>query len=60
MVIFLVSIDKLSGKIVIGTGGYILGEVKGAEFNTSTWQVTHLQVKLFKPGIRGTWIQEKI
>ena len=40
------SIDKLSGKNVIGAGGYVLGEVKGAEVNTSTWQVTHLQVKL--------------
>ena len=42
----MVSIDKLSGKNVIGAGGSILGEVKGAEVNTSTWQVTHLQVKL--------------
>ncbi len=46
MVFILVSIDKLSGKNVIGAGGYNLGEVKGAEVNTSTWQVTHLQVKL--------------
>jgi sporulation protein YlmC with PRC-barrel domain len=45
-VLFLVSIDKISGKNVIGQGGYDLGEVKGAEINTSTWNVTHLQVKL--------------
>jgi len=44
--VFLVSIDELSGKSVIGSGGFILGEVKGAEFDTHTWQVTHLQVKL--------------
>jgi sporulation protein YlmC with PRC-barrel domain len=43
---FLVSVDSLSGKNVIGTGGTVIGEVKGAEVNTSTWQVTHLQVKL--------------
>jgi sporulation protein YlmC with PRC-barrel domain len=42
----LVSVDKLNGKNIIGTGGAILGEVKGAEINTSTWQMTHLQVKL--------------
>jgi sporulation protein YlmC with PRC-barrel domain len=43
---FLVSVDLLSGKNVIGTGGIILGEVKGAEVNTGTWQMTHLQIKL--------------
>lgn len=42
----MVSVDSLSGKNVIGTGGTVIGEVKGAEVNTATWQVTHLQVKL--------------
>jgi sporulation protein YlmC with PRC-barrel domain len=42
----MVSIDNLSGKNVVGAGGFIIGEVKGAEVNTSTWQLTHLQVKL--------------
>jgi sporulation protein YlmC with PRC-barrel domain len=42
----LVSVDSLSGKNVIGTGGTVIGEVKGAEVNTATWQVTHLRVKL--------------
>lgn len=46
MVIFVVSLDKISGKNVIGQGGDDLGEVKGAEVNTNTWNVTHLQVKL--------------
>jgi sporulation protein YlmC with PRC-barrel domain len=46
LVNFLVSVDSLSGKNVIGTGGTVIGEVKGAEVNTSTWAVTHLQVKL--------------
>jgi len=41
-----VSLDKISGKNVIGQGGDDLGEVKGAEVNTNTWNVTHLQVKL--------------
>ena len=44
--IFLVSLDKFSGKSVIAAGGHILGEVKGAEIDPKTWQVTHLQVKL--------------
>jgi len=39
-------VDSLSGKDVIGAGGIILGQVDGAEVNTSTWQITHLQVKL--------------
>jgi sporulation protein YlmC with PRC-barrel domain len=42
----LVSVDKLSGKNVIGASGIIIGEVKGAEVNTTSWQITHLQVKL--------------
>lgn len=42
----MVSLDKISGKNVIGQGGDDLGEVKGAEVNTNTWNVTHLQVKL--------------
>jgi sporulation protein YlmC with PRC-barrel domain len=46
MVIFVVSIEKFFGKNVIGSGGIILGETKGAEVNPGSWQVTHLQVKL--------------
>ncbi len=42
----MVSVDELSGKKVIGTSGTDIGEIKGAEVNTSTWQITHLQVKL--------------
>jgi sporulation protein YlmC with PRC-barrel domain len=42
----LVNLDELSGKDVIGTGGAVLGQVKGAEVNIRTWQVTHLKVKL--------------
>jgi sporulation protein YlmC with PRC-barrel domain len=41
-----VSIDKITGKNVIGQGGDDLGEIKGAEVNINTWNVTHLQVKL--------------
>lgn len=43
---FLVNVEKLAGKNVISQGGYILGEVKGADLNTSTWKLTHLRVKL--------------
>jgi sporulation protein YlmC with PRC-barrel domain len=43
---FLVSIDTLYGKNVIGSGGTIIGEIKGAEVNTASWSVTHLHVKL--------------
>ncbi len=46
MVNFLVSVDSLSGKSVIGAGGTILGEVNGSEVNINTWQITHLHVKL--------------
>ena len=34
---------------VICAGGFDLGEINGIEINTSTWQVTHLHVKLLKP-----------
>jgi len=43
---FVVSLDKISGKNVIDQSGDDLGEIKGAEVNTNTWNVTHLQVKL--------------
>jgi sporulation protein YlmC with PRC-barrel domain len=36
----------LSGKKVICAGAYILGEAKGGEVDTATWQITHLYVKL--------------
>jgi sporulation protein YlmC with PRC-barrel domain len=42
----LISVEKLSGKSVIGASGIIVGEVTGAEVDTSTWQLTHLKVKL--------------
>jgi sporulation protein YlmC with PRC-barrel domain len=45
-VLLLVNIDEISGKKVIGTGGYEIGEVKSAEVNLSNWNITHLQVKL--------------
>lgn len=31
---------------IISSKAHILGEVKGIEINTETWQVTHLHVKL--------------
>ena len=38
--------DALKGKSVIGSGGYIIGEIKGASIDIKSWQVTHLHVKL--------------
>jgi sporulation protein YlmC with PRC-barrel domain len=42
----LIDFESLLGKKVIGTGGYILGEVKGASVDTKTWQVIKFHVKL--------------
>ncbi len=44
--IILISFESIIGKQVIGTGGFILGEVKGAGIDTKTWQVPQLYVKL--------------
>jgi sporulation protein YlmC with PRC-barrel domain len=40
------SFEKIIGKQVIGTGGYIIGEVKGASINYKNWQIPELHVKL--------------
>jgi sporulation protein YlmC with PRC-barrel domain len=45
-VIFLTSVSELNGKMVIGAGAFTLGEVEGVEFDTKSWQITDLQVKL--------------
>jgi sporulation protein YlmC with PRC-barrel domain len=42
----LVGVSELNGKKVIGASAFILGEVEGAEVETKSWQITHLQVKL--------------
>ena len=44
----MVSFAKLSGKFVICSGGFDLGEINGVDMDTNTWQVTHLHVKLSK------------
>ena len=41
--------EKLTGMYVICAGGFDLGNVNGIEINTSTWNVTHLHIKLSKP-----------
>lgn len=46
MAIILINFETLLGKKVIGTGGYILGEVKGASIDTKTWQIVQLHLKL--------------
>jgi sporulation protein YlmC with PRC-barrel domain len=43
---FLLDIKKLEGMKVITSQAYTLGEVKGFEINTQTWDITHLYVKL--------------
>ncbi len=42
----MISFETLLGKQVIGTGGFIIGEVKGASIDTKTWQVPQIYVKL--------------
>ncbi len=42
----MISFETIIGKQVIGTGGFIVGEVKGAILDTTTWQVPQLYVKL--------------
>ncbi|MCW3995761.1 MAG: hypothetical protein NWE98_06395 [Candidatus Bathyarchaeota archaeon] len=42
----MVDTEELTGKNVIAEGGIVLGEVKGTQVNTSTWQITNLKVKL--------------
>jgi sporulation protein YlmC with PRC-barrel domain len=42
----LISFDTILGKKVIGTGGFIIGEVTGADLDIKTWQVPHLYIKL--------------
>jgi len=44
--VFLISFETIVGKQVIGTGGFIIGEVKGALIDTKTWQVPQLYIKL--------------
>ncbi len=42
----MISFDTLIGKKVIGTDGYIIGEVTGAEIDPTIWHVHQLHVKL--------------
>lgn len=44
----MVGFEEISGKSVIGTWGYHLGEAKDVDIDPNTWKVTHLQVKLSK------------
>lgn len=43
---YLVSFNKLDGMQIISSKAHILGEVKGVDINTESWQVTHIYVKL--------------
>lgn len=42
----LVDFSTIIGKKVICANGYILGEVKGANIDTKTWQITQVYLKL--------------
>lgn len=46
MVSILISFETVIGKQVIGIGGFIIGEVKGAIIDTNTWHVPLIYVKL--------------
>ncbi len=48
MVILLVSFKELSDKFVICAGGFDLGQINGVDIDSTTWRVTHIQVKLSK------------
>ena len=43
---FLVSVNDLNGKKVVGLNGDAIGEVRDVEFDMQTWKITHLQLKL--------------
>jgi len=41
-----INIEEIVGLQVVTSGAHIIGEVKGAKFDTSTWQIKFLNVKL--------------
>jgi sporulation protein YlmC with PRC-barrel domain len=45
-VMFLVSANDLTGKKVIGLNGDSIGQVKDVEFDTKTWKIDNLLLKL--------------
>lgn len=46
LVIFLVRMNDLKGKKVIGVNGDSIGEVKDVEFDLTTWKITSILLKL--------------
>ncbi len=42
----MVSANELAGKKVVSLKGDEIGEIKDIDFDMSSWQVTHLQMKL--------------
>jgi sporulation protein YlmC with PRC-barrel domain len=42
----LINFEKIVGLQVITSGAHILGEVKGAQIDTKTWEIKFLNVKL--------------
>jgi sporulation protein YlmC with PRC-barrel domain len=55
---FLINFEALLGKMIIDTGGYILGEVKGATVDEKTRYISLLHVKLSDNADAG--FQEKV
>jgi sporulation protein YlmC with PRC-barrel domain len=43
---FLTNVSELNGKQVITATAFSIGEVEGVEFNSKTWQITDLLVRL--------------
>jgi sporulation protein YlmC with PRC-barrel domain len=46
MIVAMINVDELLGKTVIGEAGYYIGEIIDIDIDPTTWQITHLHVKL--------------
>ena len=42
----LIDIEEIMGLEVVTSGAHIIGEVKGAKIDTTTWEIKYLNVKL--------------
>jgi sporulation protein YlmC with PRC-barrel domain len=44
--IYVINVEEIMGLQVVTSGAHIIGEVKGAKVDTSTWAIKFLTVKL--------------
>jgi sporulation protein YlmC with PRC-barrel domain len=42
----MINIEEIMGLQVVTSGAHIIGEVKGAQIDTATWEIKYLNVKL--------------